>query len=158
MEQKTQTKDYKHIVRVGGTDIDGSKQLLYALRKIKGVGYIMGNAICTVTNIDKHKLAGYLTDEEIEQINEVLKEPAKFGIPTWVMNRRFDPETGEDAHLFGADIDFVIDSDIKRMRKIKSYKGFRHGKGLPVRGQRTRSNFRKNKGKALGVQRRKGRK
>ena len=55
-------------------------------------------------------------------------------------------------HLINTDLDLSKDGDIKRMKKVKSYKGLRHTWGLPVRGQRTRSNFRKNKGKvSLGV-------
>ena len=50
------------------------------------------------------------------------------------------------------DLDFTVDNDLKRMKMIKCYRGMRHAFGLPVRGQRTKSNFRKNKGKAsLGV-------
>ena len=51
---------------------------------------------------------------------------------------------------------FTQDNDIKMLKKIKSYKGIRHSLGLPVRGQRTRSNFRKNKGKVMGVKRKEG--
>jgi small subunit ribosomal protein S13 len=51
---------------------------------------------------------------------------------------------------------FTKDNDIKLMRKIKSYKGTRHSAGQPVRGQRTKSNFRKSKGKVMGVKRKAG--
>jgi len=71
-------------------------------------------------------------------------------------NRRRDLETNENKHLIVADLDYTRENDIKRLRKLKTYKGDRHSKGLPARGQRTRSNFRKNKGKVtLGVQRKK---
>ena len=62
-------------------------------------------------------------------------------------------ETGNDGHLLTSDLDFTKDNDIKRMRKIKSYRGNRHTRGLPVRGQRTRGSFRK--GKTVGVSKRK---
>ena len=65
-------------------------------------------------------------------------------------NRRSDPETGVTSHLYGSDLDMKKEFDIKRMKKIKSYKGIRHTMKLPVRGQRTRSHFRKG-GKAVGV-------
>jgi len=73
-----------------------------------------------------------------------------------MLNRRNDYETNENMHLIGPDIKYVQENDIKLMKKIRSYKGIRHMKGLPVRGQRTKANFRRNKGKgSLGVQRKK---
>jgi len=55
------------------------------------------------------------------------------------------------------DLKFTKENDIKLLKKVKSYRGMRHALGLPVRGQRTKSNFRRNKGKAsLGVKRAKG--
>ncbi len=70
-----------------------------------------------------------------------------------MLNRRKDVETGEDKHIVTTDINFVNDNDIKVMKMIRCYKGIRHSMGLPVRGQKTRSNFRKNKGKVMGVKR-----
>ena len=58
--------------------------------------------------------------------------------------------------MTGTTLSFTQDNDIKMMKKIKSYKGVRHILGQPVRGQRTKSNFRKNKGKVLGVKRKEG--
>ena len=75
----------------------------------------------------------------------------KFGIPMWMFNRRKDRETGEDVHLLTNELVFSRENDIKRMRRIKNYTGARHSLGLPVRGQRTKSNFRPNKGKVTGV-------
>ena len=145
--------DFKHIVRIGGTDILGNKSVLYSLRKVKGINFMISNAVCNITKIDKHKKAGDLSDKEIAQLNSTLENIQAEGLPAWMSNRRRDPESGEDKHLFGPDVSFTKDNDIKTLRKIKSYKGFRHGKGLPVRGQRTKSNFRRNKGKSLGVKR-----
>jgi small subunit ribosomal protein S13 len=68
-----------------------------------------------------------------------------------MLNRQKDYESGENMHLLGPTIKFVQDNDVRRLKKIKAYKGMRHAAGLPVRGQRTRSNFRKNKGKTVGV-------
>lgn len=152
MEKEQKGSDFKHIVRIAGADLPGGKQLVYALRKISGVGFLMANALCKSANIDRFKRAGDLSDQEIGSLNEVLNKPE---LPAWMKNRRFEPETGEDKHLFGIDVRFTKDNDIKQMRKMKSYKGFRHSKGLPVRGQRTKSNFRKNKGKSLGVSKKK---
>ena len=82
--------------------------------------------------------------------------PKKFNIPLWLLNRRKDPETNEDKHLITDDIRFVQENDVKILKKIKSYKGVRHMHGLPTRGQRTKSNFRRNKGNVIGVKRKKG--
>ena len=72
-------------------------------------------------------------------------------IPKYILNRRKDSETGEDKHLTGSDLELQNEFDVKRLKKIKSYKGYRHASGLPLRGQRTRSNFRKNRSKGAGI-------
>ena len=72
-------------------------------------------------------------------------------MPKYLLNRRSDFEEGEHKHLVGSDLELQKDFDIKRLKKIKSYRGFRHMSGLPSRGQRTKSNFRKNKAKGAGI-------
>jgi small subunit ribosomal protein S13 len=141
----------RYIVRVHNTDLDGNKSVRHALQKIKGVGVMFANAVCIVTSVDPYKKAGFLTDEELKLLEEAVKTPLKVGIPQWILNRRLDPADGDDKHLVTTDLDFVKSNDIKHMQKIKCYKGVRHSSRLPVRGQRTRSNFRKNKGKAASV-------
>ena len=151
-----QKQELKYFVRIANTDLDGNKQISNALIKIKGLSFMLSNAICNAAGIDKAKKAGYLNDDEIARIDDILKEPLKFKLPPWLFNRRKDPEDSADKHLTGSSLSFTQDNDIKMMKKIKSYKGIRHMLGLPVRGQRTRSNFRKNKGKVLGVKRKEG--
>jgi small subunit ribosomal protein S13 len=143
----------KHLVRVANTDLDGLKTIPYALAKIKGVGIPFGYAACRMAKVDVTKKAGALSDAEVKKLEEVVKDPVKAGIPRWLLNRQFDFETGTHKHLLSGDLQFAIESDIRTMKKIKSYKGVRHIQGAPVRGQRTRSNFRKNKGKVMGVRR-----
>lgn len=138
--------DFKHIIRIANTDLQGDKQILIALQKIKGVGHNLAAALCHVAGIPKTKKAGELSDAEVQKLDEVVRNPG-LHVPTWMVNRRRDPETGEDKHLLLADIDFTFDQDKKREMKLKSYKGIRYQARLPVRGQRTRSNFRPNKGK-----------
>lgn len=149
-------KDFRHIVRVVNTDLDGNKAIADALRKIKGVGFIFANMICSMAGIDKKQKTGHMLDAEINKLDEILRNPAKFNIPAYMLNRRRDYETGEDIHILTTDLKFVQDNDKKRMGKTKSYRGMRLAMGLPVRGQKTRSNFRKNKGKVQGVKRKKG--
>lgn len=149
-------KDFKHLVRIANTDLDGNRRINYSLTRIKGISFMFSNAVLSVANIDLTKRTGDLTDQEIKQIDDIIKNPLKYKIPSWLFNRKKDVETGNDLHLIGGDLDFHKENDIKIMKKIKSYKGVRHIYGLPVRGQKTKSNFRKNKGKVTGVKKRKG--
>ncbi len=144
-------KNFRHIVRVANTDLKGERNIVDALRKIKGVSFVIAGALCTILKVNPSKKAGELSDAELEKIDVSLKDLSKLGFPAWVFNRRKDYETGKDTHLLGPDLDYQKDNDIKRLKKIKAYRGSRHAFGLPVRGQRTRSNFRKNKGKVTGV-------
>ncbi|MBW2997205.1 30S ribosomal protein S13 [Candidatus Woesearchaeota archaeon] len=156
-EKNIPERDFRHIVRIANTDLDGSKPLYHALNKIKGVSFMFANALCIFSDIDRNKKAGHLTSDEVSKLDSMLKDPLKFGFPVWMLNRRKDVETGADKHLLGADLRWQIENDVKLMKKIRSYKGVRHMSGLPVRGQKTKGNFRKKKGKgkSLGVQRKK---
>jgi len=146
-------KDYKHIMRISNTDLDGSKPISHALMKIRGVSFMFANALCKFSGTDKSRITGQLTEAEVKRLEEVLANPLKFGFPSWMLNRRKDVETGEDKHVIGSDLRFNVDNDIKIMKKIRSYKGVRHMQGLTVRGQKTKSNFRKKKGAGFGVKR-----
>lgn len=143
------TKELRLIVRVAGTDLDGEKKTILALKKIKGISHTMAKAICTTSGFDPNAKISSLGEAEIAKIEEIIKDPIKFGIPFYLINRRKDPETGKDIHLASSDLDIAKKFDIKKMIDLKSYKGVRHMYGLPVRGQRTRSSFRK--GRVVGV-------
>ena len=147
--------EFKHIVRIVNTDLKGEKQLLYGLTKIKGVSIMYANAACRLAGINPQKKVGNLEEAEVAKLDKIIAQPGENGMPTWMLNRRFDPESGEDAHLLGGDIKFTTEQDIKKMKKIKSVKGIRHALRLTVRGQKTKSNFRKNKGKVSGVKKKK---
>lgn len=141
---------FRHIVRVANTDLDGNRKTADALRKIKGIGFSFASAICQLANIDGTKKVGNLMPEEVKKIDETIAKASKT-MPIWMLNRRKDMEDGTDKHLLGADLTYVQESDIRFMKQIRTYKGTRHAIGAPVRGQRTRSNFRRNKGKVIGV-------
>jgi len=149
MNEEKQTLNY--FVRIANTDLDGRKSVIQALQKIKGIGFSYSNLICNIAGVDKLKSIGYLKENEIKRLEEIILNPSKYNVPSWMMNRRNDPEDGQSKHLLLSDIKFVQENDIKKLKKIKCWRGFRHTLGQPVRGQRTRSNFRKNKGKPLGV-------
>jgi len=114
---------------------------------------MFANAVCQVLKLDKNRKAGEFSEEEINKIEDCLGNPAKYNIPVWMFNRRKELETGQDKHIVSIDLDLKKEFDIRRLKKIRSYKGWRHARGLPVRGQRTRASFRK--GVALGVKRKK---
>ena len=143
--------EFRHLVRIANTDLDGNKKIAFALRKIKGIGFQFSNILCGLADVEKNKKTGDLSDEEISKLNDVIKNPSKFNIPVWTFNRRKNYEDDSDKHLITSDLDFTKDNDLKQMKKIKCYRGIRHMFGLPVRGQRTKSNFRRNKGKVTGV-------
>jgi len=140
--------DYRYIVRIANTDIDGDKKLVHGLTSIKGIGMHMGSLIANETGIDKSVKMGDLTDAQIEKIQKALDDVIN-SAPGWMLNHRKDYETGEDIHLIGAEIDMRLRDEINIMKKIRSYKGIRHERGLTARGQRTRANNRK--GLTLGV-------
>ena len=155
MPQELQEKKEKErqtiasLVRISSTDIRGEKNLYAGLSRIKGVSFAISNAICHKLGLNKTKKVSDLSKEEIKKIEETLKN---LDVPEYLKNRRKDIETGEDLHLSTSDLDLQKEFDIKRLKKVKSYKGLRHSRGLPVRGQRTRSHFRKKgKNKAVGV-------
>lgn len=143
--------NFKHIVRIANVDVPGTQQIRWALTNIKGLGINFADTVCAVAEVPGTTKAGNLTDQQQAHINTIVTNPAKAGIPVWMFNHRKDPETGEPLHLITGNLIFTQDNDIKRLKKIKCYRGLRHIQGLPVRGQRTRSNFRKSKGKVIGV-------
>lgn len=147
-QEKQEKEDKRTLIRIASTDIPGILSVYAGLTKIKGVSWSFSNAVCKSLGIDKNKKISSLTDKEIEKIISFIKNP---NLPTWLLNRRRDIETGLDKHLIMSDLDLTKEFDIRRMKKTRSYKGARHAFGLPVRGQRTRAHFRK--GKALGVSR-----
>lgn len=145
--RKPEERIYEKIIRIMQTDIDGGKQIYVGLTKIKGVSWSLANAICNKLGLNKKKKISSLSNEEIKKIEEFIQNPQ---VPGFLMNRRKDLDSGKDMHVLGSDLDLRKEFDIKRLKKIKSYKGLRHALGQPVRGQRTRSHFRK-KGKSVGV-------
>lgn len=157
-ESPKEDENFSYIVRIASADLDGHKSIGFALNKIKGVSYNFANTICKLAGIEMSKKVGYLEDSEIKKLNEIVLDPVKFKVPSWMFNRRKDPETGKDMHIITGDLQFAKENDIKTLKKIKCYRGIRHMAGLPSRGQRTKSNFRRSKATrkgSLGVQKKK---
>jgi len=110
--------------RIFGIDIPGKKRVEYSLRYIYGIGPALSREIIAKTGIDGAKKADDLTDDEIAKI-------------THLMQTVFRTE---------GDLRREVSQNIRRLISINSYRGSRHRKGLPVRGQRTSTNARTRKG------------
>ena len=132
-----------------GTDVQGTLKTIYALTKIKGVSLSLANAILKKAGINPDLRVGFLTETEINKIEEIIKEPTKYAMPQWLFNRRKDEETGKDTHIISADLVLRTKMDIDQAKEIRSWRGYRHAYGLKVRGQHTKTTGRA--GKSLGV-------
>lgn len=155
MAENNKNSNFRHLVRIKNTDLKGDMHTRIALSKIKGVGVMLANAVCKKAGVDKAKKIGEVEDKEVSKIEEIFDNPAKYNIPSWMLNRRKDYDDGVDKHLYTSDLDFTQSNDLRRLQKIKSYRGLRLSWGLTVRGQRTKAHFRKGKKKGLGVKRKK---
>ena len=118
-----------------GVDIPKEKRAEIALMYIYGIGRAMSNKILKVANISPDKRAKDLTEEEVARLSSIIQKDYKVE----------------------GDLRREISANIKRLIDIGSYRGFRHRRGLPVRGQRTKTNARTRKGprKTVGVVRQK---
>ena len=111
-------------MRLIGTTIPDEKRLEYSLTYIYGIGHASALRVLRATNIPPAKKAKDLTPAEINTLRETIEQDYKIE----------------------GDLRRLIAGNIKRLREIKSYRGIRHIKGLPVRGQRTKTNSRTRRG------------
>ncbi len=148
-----EAEELKHIVRILNTDLAGKKQVHMALTGIKGVGRRCARIFTDKAGVDPRATLGLLPDSEIEKLKKVIEEEATGILPVWMVNRRGDIATGSDKHVMGMDLTMTLREDLDLMKKMRSYKGIRHERGLRVRGQRTRSTGRT--GAIVGVSRKK---
>ena len=110
--------------RIAGVDIPGNKQVWVSLQYIYGIGRNLSQKILTQTDINPTTKVNDLTEDEVNRLREVI-------------DREYRVE---------GDLKKEIDLNIKRLIEIGSYRGIRHRRGLPVHGQRTRTNARTKKG------------
>ena len=143
------SQEYRYILRIMGTDVQGTLKTSYAVAQVKGISLSLSNAILKKVGVNPDLRVGYLVESDLSKIEEVIKDPAKFGLPTWMFNRRKDSETGKDKHLLSADLVLRTKMDIDEAKDIRSWRGYRHAYSLKVRGQHTKTTGRA--GKALGV-------
>jgi small subunit ribosomal protein S13 len=135
------------------TDLAGKKQVQMSLAGIPGVGRRCARIFTDRAGVDPRATLGLLPDSEIDKLKKVIEEDVTKILPVWMVNRRGDIETGTDKHVMGMDLSMTLREDLDLMKKMRSYKGIRHERGLRVRGQRTRSTGRT--GAIVGVSRKK---
>ena len=143
------SQEYRYILRIMGADVQGTLKTSYAVAQVKGVSSALSNAILRKAGVNPDLRVGFITESDVSKIEDVIREPAKYGIPSWMFNRRKDTESGKDFHILTSDLALKIKTDIDQAKEIRSWRGYRHAYSLKVRGQRTKTTGRA--GKALGV-------
>jgi small subunit ribosomal protein S13 len=151
-QQKPAASRETQIIRFVETNLSGNKNVEDAIRRIDGISFMLSNAIARKCGFRGKKL-GQLSEGEMKRLEDAILNPQSIGIPEWMLNHRSEPATGKARHLTASQLEFTHKMDINELKKMKCYRGVRHIQGQPVRGQRTRSSFRK--GKSVGVKRKK---
>ena len=117
------------MARIAGVNIPTGKRVIIALQYIHGIGPKFAKEICTKVNIPAERRVSQLTDAEVLQIRESI----------------------DGDYTVEGDLRREVQMNIKRLMDLGCYRGLRHRKGLPVRGQRTHTNARTRKGKAVAI-------
>jgi len=117
------------MARISGVNIPTNKKINIALTYIFGIGNKIAGDICTEASIDITKRVSELTDEDLNKIRDLI----------------------DQKHTVEGDLRRKVSLDIKRLNDLGCYRGLRHRKKLPVRGQRTHTNARTRKGKAVAI-------
>jgi small subunit ribosomal protein S13 len=112
------------MARIAGVDLPGNKKLKIALTSIYGVGHKTASLISQRSGVDPEKKTAELTQNEINELRQII-------------DKEFTVE---------GDLRREVSLNIKRLIDLGNYRGLRHRKGLPVRGQRTKTNARTRKG------------
>jgi small subunit ribosomal protein S13 len=117
------------VARIAGVNIPTNKRVTISLRYIYGIGPKKAQEICTRLSIPDDRRVNQLSDDEILKIRELI-------------DREFRVE---------GDLRREVSMNVKRLMDLGCYRGLRHRRGLPVRGQRTHTNARTRKGKAVAI-------
>jgi len=117
------------VARIAGVNIPSNKRVVIALRYVYGIGPSTAQAICSKLGIPDAKRVNELSDDEIVKIRELI----------------------DGEHRVEGDLRRETAMNIKRLMDLGCYRGLRHRRGLPVRGQRTHTNARTRKGKAVAI-------
>jgi small subunit ribosomal protein S13 len=117
------------MARIAGVNIPDNKHVEYSLAYINGIGVALGRKICELANVKVGTKISDLSDQELERIREVIDKNYKVE----------------------GDLRMEISQNIKRLKEIGAFRGIRHARNLPVRGQRTKTNARTKRGKKVTV-------
>ena len=117
------------MARISGVNIPTNKKINIALTYIFGIGPKIAGDICNQASIDITKRVSELNDDDINKIRDLI----------------------DSKHVVEGDLRRKVSLDIKRLNDLGCYRGLRHRKKLPVRGQRTHTNARTRKGKAVAI-------
>lgn len=120
------------MARIAGVDLPRRKAIAYALPYIYGIGYATARRLCSIANVPETKKVDELTEAEVKALRDAIEANVKVE----------------------GDARREVQQAIKRLMDLGCYRGLRHRKGLPVRGQRTRTNSRTRKGPRKGMARR----
>lgn len=120
--------------RIAGIDVPDKKKILYALQYIHGIGPKFARAILDEAKINPDARANEVGEHDLAQINSLI----------------------DATYLVEGALRRQVQQNIQRLKDVRSYRGDRHRRGLPVRGQRTKSNARTRKGKKKTVAGKKG--
>lgn len=120
--------------RIAGVDVPDKKKILYALQYIHGIGQKVAGDILAEAQVDPDTRSSQVSETQLAQINAII----------------------DASHLVEGALRRQVSQNIQRLKDIRSYRGERHRKGLPARGQRTRSNSRTRKGRKKTVAGKKG--
>jgi len=137
-EDAEEEEDIRYFVRIGQTDLDGTKSVERSLTEMNGIGRRAARIIADKAGVDRTATFGALEDDQIDAVVEQVEGFAD-EVPEWLTNHQNDFFTGETTHETGNDLGLTRRQDINRMQMINSYKGVRHKRGQKVRGQRTKS-------------------
>ncbi|MCO8245902.1 MULTISPECIES: 30S ribosomal protein S13 [unclassified Haladaptatus] len=130
--------DLRYFVRIGQTDLDGTKSVERSLAGMNGIGRRTARIIAEEAGVDRTATFGRLDEDDIESVVEAVENYAD-EVPEWLTNHRKEYFSGETTHETGNDLSMARRRDLNRMQMIDSYKGVRHKRGQKVRGQRTKS-------------------
>jgi small subunit ribosomal protein S13 len=117
------------MIRIAGVNIPENKRIVIALTYIKGIGLSLSKKVLMQAKISEDTRANKLSDQQVEEVRRII----------------------EKENTVEGDLRVGVSNNIKRLKNIGTYRGLRHTRGLPVRGQRTKTNARTKRGKKVTV-------
>lgn len=120
--------DWRSMTRLAGIDLPNKDTVSYALTHIRGIGWTLSRKILNEVGIEEQKRVGSLTADEVAKLADAI-----------------------EGYTTEGDLARLVETNIRRLQAIGAYRGLRHSRNLPVRGQRTRSNARTKRGKRKTV-------